>query len=220
MNVNIEPGWHNALSAQWQQPYFRELAGWVKERYATHTVYPPGRRIFAAFDLCPFDKVRVVVLGQDPYHGPGQANGLCFSVADGVAMPPSLVNIFKEVCADTGCPWPATGNLERWARQGVLLLNSTLTVDAGQPASHAGRGWETFTDAAVKALADTRAGLVFLLWGSHAIRKGRLIDRTRHLVLESPHPSPLSAYRGFLGNRHFSKANAYLVERGEAPIQW
>lgn len=220
MNIRIEEGWKLALSDQWQAPYFIRLTDWVRHRYATTTVYPPARNIFAAFDTCPYASVRVVILGQDPYHGAGQANGLCFSVADGVPFPPSLVNIFKEVEADIGTPVPQSGNLERWARQGVLLLNSTLTVDAGNAASHAGKGWETFTDAVIHRLATEKNGLVFMLWGSYAIRKGSFIDRNKHLVLESPHPSPLSAYRGFFGNHHFSKANNYLISRGEAPIRW
>lgn len=220
MNVRIEETWREALSGEWDADYFGRLAEWVRGRYASAVVYPPAGRIFAAFDNCPFDKVRVVILGQDPYHGPGQANGLCFSVAPGVPMPPSLVNILKEVEADTGAPFPADGNLERWARQGVLLLNSTLTVDAGQAASHAGQGWETFTDNVIRTLSERRDGLVFMLWGSYAARKGAIIDRSRHLVLESAHPSPLSAYRGFFGNHHFSRANAYLEQRGEAPIKW
>lgn len=220
MNIRIEQSWKDALSDQWNQPYFADLTNRVRKLYTEGTVYPPGAKIFAAFDNCPFDRVRVVILGQDPYHGPGQANGLCFSVADGVPMPPSLINIFKEVESDTGRPFPSSGNLERWAHQGVLLLNSTLTVNAGQAASHAGIGWETFTDAVVRKLAQDRDGLVFMLWGSYAIRKGAFIDRKRHLVLESPHPSPLSAYRGFFGNRHFSKANNYLTEHGEKPVEW
>jgi len=220
MNVKIEQGWKNALRTEWDKPYFADLTTWVRERYGHATVYPPGSRIFAAFDACPWDNVRVVILGQDPYHGPGQANGLCFSVAPGVQMPPSLVNIFKEVSDDTGAPWPADGNLERWARQGVLLLNSTLTVDAGMAGSHRGRGWETFTDAVIARLSAERSGLVFILWGSYAISKGALIDRTRHLVLTSPHPSPLSAYRGFFGNHHFSRANEYLRAQGKEPIVW
>ena len=220
MSVRIEAGWKEALGSEWTAPYFGELAEWVRSRYATSTVYPPASRIFAAFDNCPFDKVRVVILGQDPYHGPGQANGLCFSVNDGIPFPPSLLNIFKEINADTGAPIPSSGDLTRWARQGVLLLNSTLTVEAGQAASHAGRGWETFTDAAIRALAESREGLVFMLWGSYAQRKGAFIDPTKHLVLTSPHPSPLSAHRGFFGNHHFSRANSYLVSRGEAPIIW
>lgn len=220
MNVNIEQGWKKALSSEWDKPYFADLTSWVRERYGHATVYPPGNRIFAAFDACPWDDVRVVILGQDPYHGPGQANGLCFSVAPGVPMPPSLVNIFKEVSDDTGAPWPSDGNLERWARQGVLLLNSTLTVDAGMAGSHRGRGWETFTDAVIARLSAERSGLVFILWGSYAISKGALIDHTRHLVLTSPHPSPLSAYRGFFGNHHFSRANDYLLAHGNKPILW
>lgn len=220
MDVRIEESWKKALAAQWDMPYFEHLTNWVRTRYASSVVYPPPARIFAAFDNCPFDSVRVVILGQDPYHGPGQANGLCFSVADGVAMPPSLINIFKEVENDTGTPVPQSGDLTRWARQGVLLLNSTLTVDAGRPASHAGQGWETFTDAVIHELATRREGIVFMLWGSYAIRKGEFIDRNRHLVLTSPHPSPLSAYRGFFGNHHFSMANDYLRRRGEAPIVW
>ena len=192
----------------------------MRSQYQTETVYPPAARIFAAFDACPVDEVKVVILGQDPYHGPGQANGLCFSVAPGVQMPPSLVNIFKEVHDDTGAPIPADGDLTRWARQGVLLLNATLTVRAHQAGSHQGMGWELFTDAVIRELATSRSGLVFMLWGSYAIRKGALIDRTRHLVLTSPHPSPLSAYRGFFGNRHFSQANAWLQSHGKTPIQW
>lgn len=220
MDVRIEESWKNELADQWDQPYFERLTDWVRKRYAGGTVYPPAGKIFSAFNLCPFPDVRVVILGQDPYHGPGQANGLCFSVADRVPMPPSLVNIFKEVSQSTGTPVPDTGNLERWARQGVLLLNSTLTVDAGRPASHAGQGWEEFTDAVIRHLSSGREGLVFMLWGSYAIRKGALIDRGKHLVLTSPHPSPLSAYRGFLGNGHFVKANNYLIEKGKDPIVW
>ena len=214
MKVRINPSWERQLAAEWDAPYFKTLTDFVRDSYGRTTVYPPAGRIFAAFDACPFDEVKVVILGQDPYHGPGQANGLCFSVADGVEMPPSLVNIFKEVSDDTGAPMPATGNLERWARQGVLLLNATLTVEAHRAGSHQGRGWEEFTDAAVRRLATEREGLVFMLWGSFAQRKGAFIDRERHLVLSSPHPSPLSAYRGFFGNHHFSQANPYLVSHG------
>ncbi|MCH5219579.1 MAG: uracil-DNA glycosylase [Muribaculaceae bacterium] len=220
MDVRIEDSWKKALATEWQMPYFAQLTSWVRSRYSTNVVYPAPKDIFAAFDNCPFDKVRVVILGQDPYHGPGQANGLCFSVNDGVPMPPSLVNILKEVESDIGTPLPLSGNLIRWAKQGVLLLNSTLTVDAGNAASHSGHGWETFTDAVIRTLSSQRSGLVFLLWGSYAIRKGELIDRTKHLVLTAPHPSPLSAYRGFFGCRHFSQANSYLTQRGEAPIVW
>lgn len=222
MEVKIEEGWKNHLSEEFEKPYFRALTQKVRQDYADPTVrvYPPGKEIFAAFDASPFDATKVVIIGQDPYHGPGQANGLCFSVAPGVMMPPSLVNIFKEVSTDTGAPMPADGDLSRWARQGVLLLNSSLTVREHAPKSHSGIGWETFTDAAVNALASEKMGLVFMLWGSDAIRKGAKIDREKHLVLTSPHPSPLSAYRGFFGNRHFSKANEYLVAHGKTPIVW
>ena len=220
MNVRIESSWHDALSRQWNLPYFETLVNFVRNAYASSTVYPPASKIFSAFDSCPFDKVKVVILGQDPYHEPGQANGLCFSVADGVQPPPSLVNIFKEITADTGQTPHPSGDLSRWASQGVLLLNSTLTVGAHQAGSHQGKGWEEFTDAAIEALSQGREGLVFMLWGSYAIRKGAKIDRTRHLVLTSPHPSPLSAYRGFFGNHHFSLANAWLINHGQSPIDW
>jgi uracil-DNA glycosylase len=220
MNVRIEPSWRQCLSNEWDAEYFVHLTDFVRNAYTTTTVFPPASRIFAAFDACPFDKVKVVILGQDPYHDIGQANGLCFSVADGIQMPPSLVNIFKEICDDTGRPMPQSGDLTRWAEQGVLLLNSTLTVEAHRAGSHQGKGWEQFTDAVISHLANERQGLVFMLWGSYAIRKGALIDRSRHLVLTSPHPSPLSAYRGFFGNHHFSKANEYLKAQGLAPIEW
>lgn len=220
MDVRIDTTWREALAPEWEAPYFGELAAFVRSAYAAGAVYPPAGSIFAAFDACPFDKVKVVILGQDPYHEPGQANGLCFSVAPGVALPPSLVNIFKEISADLGVAAPTDGDLSRWARQGVLLLNSTLTVAAHRAGSHQGRGWEHLTDAAVRALSERRSGLVFILWGSHAIRKGAEIDRSRHLVLTSPHPSPLSAYRGFFGNHHFSRANEYLRAQGLTPIDW
>lgn len=220
MNVRIEDGWRRRLNQEWSSPYFADLARFVHEAYSSGTVYPPAGKVFAAFDSCPFDDVKVVILGQDPYHEPGQANGLCFSVADGVPQPPSLVNIFKEIRADLGIEPYVSGDLSRWASQGVLLLNSTLTVAAHRAGSHQGRGWEEFTDAAIRALNDGREGLVFMLWGSYAIRKGEHIDRNRHLVLTSPHPSPLSAYRGFFGNHHFSRANAYLHGRGLQPIDW
>jgi uracil-DNA glycosylase len=218
MNVRIEESWHKALAEQWEMPYFKTLTDFVRAQYATTTVYPPASKIFAAFDACPFDKVKVVILGQDPYHGPGQANGLCFSVNPGVPYPPSLINIFKEVSSDTGAAAPSDGDLSRWARQGVFMLNSVLTVEQGRAASHASRGWETLTDAAT--LSANREHLVFLLWGSYAINKGKLIDRSKHLVLTSVHPSPLSAHRGFFGNRHFSRANEYLQAHGITPIQW
>lgn len=220
MEVRIDSTWKAVLADQFQAPYFEGLAEFVRHAYATTTVYPPAGRIFAAFDACPFPQVKVVILGQDPYHGPGQANGLCFSVNPGVPAPPSLQNIFKEVQADTAAPLPANGDLSRWASQGVLLLNTTLTVEAHRAASHQGHGWETFTDAVIRALSEKGENIVFLLWGSPAIRKGAMIDRTRHLVLTSPHPSPLSAYRGFFGNHHFSKANEYLVAHGKTPIVW
>ncbi len=220
MNVKIEPTWHERLASQWEMPYFKQLTDFVREQYRTHTVFPPGSKIFAAFDACPFDKVKVVILGQDPYHDAGQANGLCFSVNPGIPMPPSLVNIFKEIRDDIGTEIPVTGDLSRWAHQGVLLLNATLTVEAHRAGSHQGKGWEEFTDEVIMRLANDREGIVFLLWGAYAIKKGAFIDRTRHLVLTSPHPSPLSAHRGFFGNKHFSRANAYLVERGQSPIEW
>ncbi len=220
MNVRIEESWRNILAEQWEMPYFKTLTDFVRAQYATTTVYPPASKIFAAFDACPFDKVKVVILGQDPYHGPGQANGLCFSVNPGVPYPPSLINIFKEVSSDTGAAAPSDGDLSRWARQGVFMLNSVLTVEQGRAASHASRGWETLTDAAIAALSANREHLVFLLWGSYAINKGKLIDRSKHLVLTSVHPSPLSAHRGFFGNRHFSRANEYLQAHGITPIQW
>lgn len=220
MSVRIDSTWKEQLSAEWEKDYFVRLTDFVRQRYGCSTVYPPGGKIFAAFDSCPFDKVKVVILGQDPYHGPGQANGLCFSVSPGIDLPPSLINIFKEVSDDLGKPMPTDGNLERWARQGVLLLNATLTVEAHKAGSHQGHGWEEFTDAAVRRIAEERDGLVFLLWGSYAIRKGAFIDRNRHLVLTAPHPSPLSAYRGFFGCHHFSQANAWLEAHDQTPIEW
>ena len=220
MSVKIEPSWNERLRDEFAAPYFRQLVDFVHAEYRQGVCYPPGRQIFNAFNLCPFDKVKVVILGQDPYHEEGQAEGLCFSVADGVAFPPSLQNIFKEIADDLGRPVPASGSLRRWAEQGVLLLNATLTVRAHAAASHAGHGWEQFTDAVVSRLANGRDHLVFILWGSHAQRKGALVDRQRHLVLASPPPSPLSAYRGFFGNHHFSLANAYLTAHGQQPVVW
>lgn len=220
MDVRIEPSWKKALAAEWDKDYFRNLTGFVRERYSTRMVFPPAGKIFAAFDACPFEDVRVVILGQDPYPGFGQANGLCFSVNPDVELPRSLRNIYKELSDDLGCPPPPTGDLSAWARQGVLLLNSTLTVDAGAPASHQGQGWETFTDAAIRKLAEERENLVFILWGSYAQRKGEFIDRSRHCVITSAHPSPLSASRGFFGSRPFSRANAYLQSKGIAPVDW
>lgn len=220
MDVRIEDSWKARLQDEFDKPYFAALTQFVRNEYATGTVYPPGREMFAAFDACPFDDVRVVILGQDPYHEPGQAHGLCFSVNDGVQFPPSLVNIFKEIESDLGRPMPSSGNLMRWAKQGVLLLNATLTVRAHQAGSHQNKGWEAFTDAVIHRLATERNHIVFILWGSYAQRKGSFIDRNRHCVLQSPHPSPLSAYRGFFGNKHFSRANAYLIANGYKPIDW
>ncbi len=220
MNVKIDPSWRRALAPEWEKPYFRALTDFVRAEYGRTVCYPPAGRIFAAFDACPFDSVRVVILGQDPYHGPGQANGLSFSVNPGVEIPRSLHNIYRELTSDLGVPPPPSGDLSRWARQGVLLLNSTLTVEAGRAGSHQGHGWEELTDAAIAALATGREGLVFILWGAYAQRKGALIDRTRHCVIASPHPSPLSASRGFFGSRPFSRANQYLTARGLQPIEW
>lgn len=220
MNVRIDPSWQQRLQSEFDKPYFEALTSFVRHEYATKTVYPPGRQIFAAFDACPFDRVKVVILGQDPYHEPNQAHGLCFSVNDQVPFPPSLQNIFKEIESDLGIPVPQSGNLTRWAQQGVLLLNATLTVEAHRAASHQGKGWETFTDAVIHKLAEERDHLVFILWGAYAQRKGEFIDRNRHLVLQSPHPSPLSAHRGFFGNHHFSQTNNYLLAHGIEPIQW
>lgn len=221
MNVRIEEGWKVALKEEFEKPYFAQLAARIRQAYAgPKPVYPPAKSIFAAFDATPFGDVKVVIVGQDPYHGPGQANGLAFSVAPGQPFPPSLRNIFQEVSAETGAPIPDDGDLSRWARQGVLLLNASLTVEEHAPKSHAGIGWELLTDAAVEALNRDREGLVFLLWGSDAIRKGMHIDRDKHLVLTSPHPSPLSASRGFFGNGHFIAANQYLKKQGKSPITW
>lgn len=221
-DIRIESGWKRVLSQEFAAPYFRELTARVRDEYSrpNNPCYPPGSCIFAAFDNTPFDQVKVVIMGQDPYHGPGQANGLAFSVASGVLIPPSLRNIFKEVSDDTGAPIPADGDLTRWARQGVLLLNASLTVREHQPKSHSGIGWERFTEAAVRVLAEQRDHLVFLLWGSDAIRRGDFIDRSRHLVMTSVHPSPLSASRGFFGNHQFTRANEYLVAHGKTPIVW
>ena len=221
MNVKIEESWRQHIGNEFEKQYFIDLVKFVRYEYATTTCYPPGKLIFNAFNLCPFDKVKVVIIGQDPYHEPGQAHGLSFSVCDGVPFPPSLQNIFKEIEQDLGMPIPMTGNLTRWAEQGVLLLNATLTVRAHQAASHQRRGWEEFTDAAIKALNVDRDNLVFILWGGYARSKAPLIDSSRHLILQSVHPSPLSANRGgWFGNHHFSRANAYLTEHGKEPINW
>jgi uracil-DNA glycosylase len=220
MDVKIEESWKVRLKDEFQKDYFLKLTAFIKEEYKTKTIYPPGSLIFNAFNLCPFDKVKAIIIGQDPYHGPGQAHGLCFSVRDGVEFPPSLVNIFKEIEADAGIIRPASGNLERWAAQGVLLLNATLTVRAQQAGSHQKKGWEDFTDAAIKILNNEKTNLVFFLWGAYAQKKCETIDETRHLVLKSVHPSPLSASRGFFGNKHFSKCNDYLKKNGIEPINW
>lgn len=220
MNVQIETSWKEKLADEFEKPYFKELTDFVRQEYKTQVCYPPGNLIFNAFNLCPFDQVKVVIIGQDPYHGPGQAHGLCFSVNDGIPFPPSLQNIFKEIQADLGKEVPATGNLTRWAQQGVLLLNATLTVRAHQAASHQRHGWEEFTDAVIRKLSQERDHLVFILWGAYAQKKGAVIDRERHLVLTSAHPSPLSVYHGFFGNKHFSLTNAYLEQYGKTPINW
>lgn len=221
MDVKIDPSWKEHLDGEFSKPYFAALTAFVRGEYAAHTCYPPGNLIFNAFNLCPFDRVKAVIIGQDPYHEPGQAHGLSFSVCDGTPFPPSLQNIFKEIQLDLGTPPPASGDLSRWARQGVLLLNATLTVRAHEAASHQRRGWETFTDAAIAALSRDRSHLVFILWGGYARSKARLIDRSKHLVLESVHPSPLSANRGgWFGNHHFSRCNEYLKENGIEPIEW
>ncbi len=220
MNVQIENSWKERLADEFEKPYFKELTDFVRQEYKTQVCYPPGGLIFNAFNLCPFDQVKVVIIGQDPYHGPGQAHGLCFSVNDGIPFPPSLQNIFKEIQADLGKEVPVSGNLTRWAEQGVLLLNATLTVRAHQAASHQRHGWEEFTDAVIRKLSQERDHLVFILWGAYAQKKGAVIDRERHLVLTSAHPSPLSAYHGFFGNKHFSLTNAYLEQYGKTPINW
>ncbi|MBE6190583.1 MAG: uracil-DNA glycosylase [Rikenellaceae bacterium] len=220
MDVKIAPDWKALLEEEFSKPYFEELTRFVKEEYATRRIYPRGSNIFRAFDKCPLDKLKVVIIGQDPYHGPGQAHGLCFSVAEGVPHPPSLQNIFKEVASDIGTPIPSSGNLDRWAEQGVLLLNSVLTVREHEAASHAGKGWEQFTDAVVRKIAQEKQGVVYLLWGSYAQRKGAIVDPQRNCILKAVHPSPLSAYRGFLGCKHFSQANDYLISTGQTPINW
>ena len=220
MDVKIEESWKIRLQTEFEKPYFKTLTDFVRNEYQQTTIFPPGKFIFNAFNLCPFHQVKVVIIGQDPYHGPGQAHGLCFSVNDGIPFPPSLVNIFKEIKSDLGKEIPTSGNLTRWAEQGVLLLNATLTVRAHQAGSHQRKGWEEFTDAAIRLLAEEREHLVFILWGAYAQKKGAFINRDKHLVLTSAHPSPLSAYNGFFGNKHFSRANEYLVAHGETPIEW
>lgn len=220
MDVKIEESWKKELHDEWSKDYFVRLTNFVRNEYATKQIFPPGRQIFAAFNATPFNEVKVVILGQDPYHDVGQANGLCFSVNDGIQFPPSLRNIFQEIHNDIGSPIPQSGDLTRWAKQGVLLLNATLTVEAHKAASHQRQGWEQFTDEVISHLSNHRQNLVFILWGSYAISKRSLIAPDKHLILTSVHPSPLSAYRGFFGNKHFSKANNYLVEHGKTPITW
>ena len=220
MDVKIENSWKSALASEWDKPYFAALVEFVRQEYSSRQIFTPANQIFAAFNATPFSDVKVVILGQDPYHDDSQANGLCFSVNDGIQFPPSLRNIFKEIHDDTGAEIPSSGNLGRWAKQGVLLLNSTLTVQAHHAGSHQGKGWEEFTDAVIRTLAENRSNLVFILWGSYAIKKGGFISRTKHLVLTSPHPSPLSAHRGFFGNHHLSQANEYLAAHNISPIQW
>ena len=216
----LSGSWANALKGEFSKDYYKKLFQTVGAEYKTHTIYPPADDIFNAFHFTPLEQVKVVILGQDPYHEPGQAHGLCFSVNDGVPFPPSLQNIFKEIQSDLGAPIPTSGNLTRWANQGVLLLNATLTVRAHQAGSHQRRGWEEFTDAAIRILAEQRENIVFILWGSYAQKKGAFIDRNKHLVLASAHPSPLSAYNGFFGNKHFSRTNEYLQAHGQTPIEW
>ncbi|MFZ2252748.1 MAG: uracil-DNA glycosylase [Minisyncoccia bacterium] len=221
MQVQIENSWKKALGDEFELPYFNELSRTVREAYlATPPVFPPSKFVFNAFELCPYDSVKVVILGQDPYHGTGQAHGLCFSVQEGVKVPPSLKNIYKELSSDLNIPISNSGNLERWAKQGVLLLNATLTVEANKPGSHQGLGWEQFTDAVIQKISDEKEHVVFLLWGKYAQMKGAKIDRQKHLVLTAPHPSPFSAYTGFLGCKHFSKTNEYLKEHNEITIVW
>lgn len=221
MQVNIHPSWKSVLASEFEKPYFEQLINFVKAEYSTNVCYPKGSQIFSAFDHCHFDDVKVVIIGQDPYHGPNQANGLCFSVNDGIPFPPSLQNIFKEISTDLSLPMPSTGNLERWADQGVLLLNATLTVRLSEAGSHQKKGWETFTDAVIKKVSHEKSNVIFLLWGGFAQKKASLIDGSKHLILNSGHPSPLSANRGFwFGNKHFSKANNYLKSLGKQEINW
>lgn len=220
MNVQIEESWKQILQTEFDQAYFEILTSYVRQAYRTTTVYPPGKWIFEAFNRTPFHRVKVVIIGQDPYHGPNQAHGLCFSVQEGITPPPSLINIYKELSDEFKRPAPSSGNLSHWADQGVLLLNATLTVEAGKAGSHQGKGWERFTDSVISALSTRREGIVFMLWGNYAQQKGKIIDRRKHLVLEAPHPSPLSAHRGWFGCQHFVRANQYLSQHGQEPIHW
>ncbi|MDE0471663.1 MAG: uracil-DNA glycosylase [Ekhidna sp.] len=220
MDVKIEQSWHDRLASEFEKEYFNELVKFIKDEYKNYRIYPPGSKIFNAFSHCPFDKLKVVIVGQDPYHGPGQANGLCFSVSDGVRQPPSLQNIFKEIQDDLGKPIPSSGNLERWADQGVLLLNATLTVRERQAGSHQGKGWEVFTNKVLEVVSNDKENVVFILWGAYAQKKGAIVDTKKHLILKSAHPSPFSADNGFFGNKHFSQANHYLEEMGLRTIDW
>jgi uracil-DNA glycosylase len=220
MDVKIASSWKNKLDDEFEKPYFINLVNFVKNEYLKFTIYPPGKEIFSAFDYCDFDNLKVVILGQDPYHGPGQANGLCFSVRDGITFPPSLINIFKEINNDLGIPISKSGNLERWAKQGVLLLNAILSVRENEACSHQNKGWEEFTDAVIKKISDEKENIVFLLWGAYAQKKGSIIDSSKHYILKSVHPSPLSANRGFFRNHHFSKTNTYLKSIGKNEINW
>ena len=220
MDVKIESSWKALLSDEFEKDYFKQLVAFVKSEYQAGQVYPPGKQVFRAFDFCPVDAVRVVIIGQDPYHGPGQANGLCFSVAEGIPFPPSLLNIFKELKSDLGVEIPPHGSLERWAKQGVLLLNATLTVRAREAGSHQNKGWELFTDAVIHKLAEKKENLVFILWGAYAQKKGEVIDTKKHHIISSAHPSPFAAHRGFFGSKPFSQANQILVRRGKTPITW
>ncbi len=220
MNIDINNEWRDVLAPEFDKPYFVELMNFVEQEYQTTQIFPPREDLFRAFNKCPFDKVKVVIIGQDPYHGDGQAHGLCFSVKDGVKFPPSLNNIFKEIESDLGVVPPMNGELDRWAEQGVLLINSVLTVRAHQAASHSKKGWEKFTDAVVKAIAERKSGVVYMLWGGYAQKKCSIVDPANNCVLESVHPSPLSSYRGFFGCKHFSRANSYLIEQGKDAINW
>ena len=221
MKITIESSWKQVLKDEFEKPYFQDLIAFVKNEYATHTCFPPENKVFSAFDNTAFDEVKVVIIGQDPYHGPNQSHGLCFSVGENVKVPPSLKNIFEEIRTDLGAPIPENGNLERWANQGVLLLNATLTVRAHQAGSHQNKGWEKFTDSVIQKLSEEREGLIFMLWGGPAKKKGKKIDESKHLILSSGHPSPLAANRGYwFGNKHFSKANDYLKANGKTPISW
>ncbi|MBO7276948.1 MAG: uracil-DNA glycosylase [Bacteroidales bacterium] len=220
MDVKIDKSWYNELSSEFDKEYFWQLRNFIHSEYKTKIIYPQAKNIFAAFDLCPFDSVKLVIIGQDPYHEPGQAHGLCFSVQDGCVLPPSLRNIYKEIETDLGKQMPFSGDLSRWAKQGVLLLNATLTVEAHKAGSHQNKGWEEFTDKVIEILSKKKENLVFMLWGSYAQKKGSVIDAKKHLILKAVHPSPLSAYRGFFGSKHFSQANNYLISKGIEPIDW